>query len=593
MKQLQKVIKPVWIIVVTIILVLVGGYYTTYFFKKDVIEQQTKQLSREIQMLEPFISDGTRIIIDEVRLEKSIGNHERLTIMDEHGDILYDSSKNNLVKTTRKNRPEIKEILEEGKSEAVAIRNSDTVNEKLIYVSRRIEKDNKLIGIVRLSETYQGISQYVENFQRIVISIMILLFVAILVMGYYIRRQTNKPIQFMLPILRQAIQNPEKKQKVLDAPGEWRELYQTVYELMEETNLLYYKQLKNEETLHFLFENLDIGIFILNDSLELTLANRVIEEMFHKKWTVSPYDKWFNEPTLNELILQAYETGEPIQGEIRIEKPLTQDLKIVIRQLSIENNEYVGIIYDVTEVRQVERFHEDFISNISHELKTPTTSIIGFSETLLAGAKDDPEASKEFLTIIEREAQRLMTLIQTIMMLLKTEKDIYIMDSFVVHPKLVVEDEIDRYRFKAYDKNITVIFDCHVSDDLVIPNDSFQIIVKNLLENAIEYSEDNSKIFVYLTQTNNELILKVEDTGIGISEKDQKRIFERFYRVSHSRQRNSGGSGLGLSLVQHYATILGGRVKLVSELGEGTTVIVKMNLDVLKSKYEEKQLRNS
>ena len=420
---------------------------------------------------------------------------------------------------------------------------------------------------------------------------MVLLFIAILVMGYYIRRQSEKPIQFMLPILRQAIQNPEKKQKVIDAPGEWRELYQTVYELMEETNLLYYKQLKNEETLQFLFENLDIGIFILNDRLELTLANRIMEEMFHKKWINTTYDKWFDEPTLNELINQAYETNEAVQGEIKIEKPAEQDLKIVIRPLSIENNEYVGIIYDVTKVRQVERVHEDFISNISHELKTPTTSIIGFSETLLAGAKDDPEASKEFLTIIEREAQRLMSLIQTIMMLLKTEKDVYIMDSFVVHPKLVIEDEIDRYRFKAYDKDISIIFDCSVSEDIVIPNDSFQIIVKNLLENAIEYSEEHSKIFIYLTQKNNELTLKVEDTGIGISKKDQQRIFERFYRVSHSRQRNSGGSGLGLSLVKHYAGILGGRVKLVSELGEGTTVIVKINLDILKSKYDEKSIK--
>lgn len=591
MKQLQKLVSPVKIIILTVILVLIGGYYTTYFFKKDVINQQTRELSKEIDMLLPFISDDSGLILDEEKLNQSVGDNERLTIMNKSGDILYDSSDVSMAKGSRKNRPEIKQVLEEDKSEGFAIRNSDTVDEKLIYVSKKIKKNNELIGIVRLSETYQGISQYVENFQRIVISIMVLLFIAILVMGYYIRRQSEKPIQFMLPILRQAIQNPEKKQKVIDAPGEWRELYQTVYELMEETNLLYYKQLKNEETLQFLFENLDIGIFILNDRLELTLANRIMEEMFHKKWINTTYDKWFDEPTLNELINQAYETNEAVQGEIKIEKPAEQDLKIVIRPLSIENNEYVGIIYDVTKVRQVERVHEDFISNISHELKTPTTSIIGFSETLLAGAKDDPEASKEFLTIIEREAQRLMSLIQTIMMLLKTEKDVYIMDSFVVHPKLVIEDEIDRYRFKAYDKDISIIFDCSVSEDIVIPNDSFQIIVKNLLENAIEYSEEHSKIFIYLTQKNNELTLKVEDTGIGISKKDQQRIFERFYRVSHSRQRNSGGSGLGLSLVKHYAGILGGRVKLVSELGEGTTVIVKINLDILKSKYDEKSLK--
>ncbi|UUV98970.1 sensor histidine kinase [Vagococcus luciliae] len=591
MKKLQKIVNPVWIVVIIIILVLIGGYYTTYFFKKDVIDQQTKQLSKEIDLLIPFVVQDNGLVLDEEKLDRSVGEHERLTVLDESGMILYDSSKESLAKGSRKNRPEVKQVLEEGKTEGVSIRDSQTVDEKLIYVAKLVYQNNQLIGVIRLSETYQGISQYVENFQRIVITIMALLFVAIFIMGYYIHRQSKKPIQFMLPILRQAIQNPEKKQKVIDAPGEWRELYQTVYKLMEETNLLYYKQLKNEETLQFLFENLDIGIFILNDRLELTLANQTIEEIFRKKWTITPYDEWFTEPTLNVLIKQAVETKEAVQGEIRIEKPRTQDLKIVIRQLSIDNNEYVGIIYDVTEVRQIEQVHEDFISNISHELKTPTTSIIGFSETLLAGAKDDPEASKEFLTIIEREAQRLMSLIQTILMLLKTEKDIYMMDSFVVHPNLVIEDEIDRYRYKAFDKDISVTFESAVGEDLVIPNDSFQIIVKNLLENAIEYSEEHGKIFIYLTQQNNEVTLKVEDTGIGISEEDQKWIFERFYRVSHSRQRNNGGSGLGLSLVKHYAEILGGRVKLVSELGEGTTVIVKINLDILSSNYENKQLK--
>jgi len=590
MKKIKKIFNPFVMVTMMIILVLIGGYYTTYFFKEDVIKQQTRQLSKEIELLLPFIQSDSGLVLDEKKLDTSVSQHERLTILDANGDIIYDSSHENMAKGSRKNRPEVKEILQENKTQGFAIRDSHTVDEKLIYVTKGIYQNSKLIGVIRLAETYQGISEYVENFQRIVIIIMVLLFIAILVMGYYIRRQSQKPIQFMLPILRQAIQNPDKKQKVIDAPGEWQELYQTVYELMEETNLLYYKQLKNEETLQFLFENLDIGIFILNEELDITLANQTVENMFRKKWEIAPYNEWFTESKIHELIEQAIETQEAVQGEIKLRKPTLKNLKIVIRQLSSENNEYVGIIYDVTEVRQIERVHEDFISNISHELKTPTTSIIGFSETLLAGAKDDPDASKEFLTIIEREAQRLMSLIQTIMMLLKTEKDIYIMDSFVVHPKLVIEDEIDRYQYKAYDKDISVIFECAVDEDIVIPNDSFQIIVKNLLENAIEYSEEHGKIFIYLTQSKNELTLKVEDTGIGISEKDQKRIFERFYRVSHSRQRNSGGSGLGLSLVKHYAEILGGRVKLVSELGEGTTVIVKINLDVLTSKYESKRL---
>jgi two-component system phosphate regulon sensor histidine kinase PhoR len=140
----------------------------------------------------------------------------------------------------------------------------------------------------------------------------------------------------------------------------------------------------------------------------------------------------------------------------------------------------------------------------------------------------------------------------------------------------VIEEELERYLFKISEKNIQVTFDSSLSKEVALPGNAFQLIVKNLIENAVEYTGENDSIFIYLKEMDDELILTVEDTGIGISDEDQKRIFERFYRVSQSRQRNTGGSGLGLSIVQHYTEILGGTIKLASDLGEGTTVIVKI-----------------
>ena len=397
-------------------------------------------------------------------------------------------------------------------------------------------------------------------------------------MYVYIWRQSQKPIQFILPILRQAIRNPEKKQIVVDAPSEWQELYQTVYELMDEASLLYYKQLQNEKKLSFLFENLDIGIFILDENLDLVLANQVTEQLFSKKKEKMNYKKWFNHQKMNQLIKEAVSQQTQVQSDIRITTPKNHDLNVVIRLLEADTTEYVGIIYDVTEMKQIEQVHEDFISNISHELKTPTTSIIGFAETLLAGAKDDPEASEQFLQIIETEGKRLLVLIQNIMTLLKTEKDIYLLDAVVSDPVTVISEELERYQFKIKEKQINVSFDSATHTSINLPGNAFQLIVKNLIENAVEYTREKDSIFIYLKEQDGELILTVEDTGIGISEVDQKRIFERFYRVSESRQRNTGGSGLGLSIVQHYTEILGGTVKLTSDVNEGTTVIVRVPL---------------
>jgi two-component system phosphate regulon sensor histidine kinase PhoR len=150
------------------------------------------------------------------------------------------------------------------------------------------------------------------------------------------------------------------------------------------------------------------------------------------------------------------------------------------------------------------------------------------------------------------------------------------LDTVVSNPVTVIEEELERYLFKISEKNIQVTFDSSLSKEVALPGNAFQLIVKNLIENAVEYTGENDSIFIYLKEMDDELILTVEDTGIGISDEDQKRIFERFYRVSQSRQRNTGGSGLGLSIVQHYTEILGGTIKLASDLGEGTTVIVKI-----------------
>jgi two-component system phosphate regulon sensor histidine kinase PhoR len=542
----MKKLTPKLIVILVISLLVGGGLYTTYFFKQEVLNQQREKLSSEIDVLIPYLFDEGKLDLNEEKIDKSVENTGRLTILDKTGMILYDTSHKQTAKGTREKRSEIKEILVDGKEEGYAVRESTTLDEKLIYVSKAVFVDQELVGILRLSEKYTGVSQHLKQFQGYVLASLVVISGIILSMYFYILRQSRKPIQFILPILRNAIKNPEKKQDVVDAPSEWQELYQTVYELMDETKLLYYKQLQNEEKLAFLFENLDIGIFILNSDLEVVLANGVTEKLFASPKKSANYEEWFGHKKMNRLIKEAGST------------------------------EYVGIIYDVTEMKQIEKVHEDFISNISHELKTPTTSIIGFAETLLAGAKDDPNASEEFIQIIESEGKRLLALIQNIMMLLKTEKDIYMLDTVVSNPVTVIEEELERYLFKISEKNIQVTFDSSLSKEVALPGNAFQLIVKNLIENAVEYTGENDSIFIYLKEMDDELILTVEDTGIGISDEDQKRIFERFYRVSQSRQRNTGGSGLGLSIVQHYTEILGGTIKLASDLGEGTTVIVKI-----------------
>ena len=580
MRHTTRDVKPHVLVGFIFMLFLLGATYTTNFFKQEVIAQQQQQLLSEINLLTPYLLDDTGLKTEGLKVEEGLEEQDRLTLMDNMGVIVYDSSHEKTAVGSRKERPEIKAILDGTALDSSSVRASDTIGDKYIYVAKAIYIGDNFVGIVRLSQKYTGITQQLRQFQRNLFSVFLLLSIAVLSMYVYILRQNRKPIQFILPILKQAIKNPEKKLAVVDAPTEWQELYQTVYELMDENKTLYNKRLQSEAKMHFLFEQLDIGMFILNDELDIVMTNKAAEKLFGSTRQDPTYKEWLHHTKMIRFIETAQREQREIQGDIVVKRGGEHYINVAIRLLTSGNKqEYVGILYDVTPMRQMELVHEDFISNISHELKTPTTSIIGFAETLLAGAKDEPEVLDEFLGIIEKEGQRLLVLIENIMMLLKTEQDIHLLDTLSISPTQVIEEEIERYRYRSNKKNIDVVFDSSVTQKINFPGNAFQLIVKNLLENAIAYTDTEGKILMYLKEQENELVFTIEDTGIGISLEDQERIFERFYRVSASRQRYTGGSGLGLSIVQHYTEILNGTVKLVSDLGEGTTVIVRLPIE--------------
>ncbi|MGO3791932.1 MAG: sensor histidine kinase, partial [Enterococcus gilvus] len=240
----------------------------------------------------------------------------------------------------------------------------------------------------------------------------------------------------------------------------------------------------------------------------------------------------------------------------------------------IKGDQIMGTVYDLTHVRRLEKIQRDFVGNVSHELKTPVTSLLGFTETLLDGAKDDPELTEEFLTIMQNDAKRLQRLIQDIIELSKDSEDLS-EDRQTIELHYFLQQQIGLYQHLLKNKQITVTIDgaenCFYQTRLTF----FQPIIKNLLENAVQYSPENSDITLSYRLAD-ELVLTVTDHGIGMSKDDQKRIFERFYRVDKARARNSGGTGLGLAIVKEYSEILGGTVNVESHPKLGSTFTITL-----------------
>ena len=246
-----------------------------------------------------------------------------------------------------------------------------------------------------------------------------------------------------------------------------------------------------------------------------------------------------------------------------------------------DTNETLGsivVFQDISEIRKLERMRRDFTANVSHELKTPLTSIKGFAETLKDGAIDDPEAAERFLGIILNEADRLQRLIEDILSLTDVEtgnnKDYF--ENFGVDQ--VIDEVVSILSAEAKKKNI--VLEAFIAENLPAifgDRDQFKQMFINLLDNGIKYNKDDGKVTVFAEKLDsNRLKIIVRDNGIGIEEEDIPRIFERFYRVDKARSRKVGGTGLGLAIVKHIVMNFNGKIEIKSKLGEGTDFIIEI-----------------
>lgn len=283
--------------------------------------------------------------------------------------------------------------------------------------------------------------------------------------------------------------------------------------------------------------------------------------------------------------VKTYRLARMIEHTFRNQKSHHKEMTMLTTQKSVDANvialkaqadreQVLVILYDVTYLRQVEQMQLDFVGNVSHELKTPVTAISGFAETLLAGAKDDPATLDQFLNIIHDESTRLTSLITDILTLSRPS------DAPAKHSAVDLNQLLDQavkslakpIKEKQLDVNI------NVPDGLTIQSDDVKLsqVIRNLLNNAVFYNREHGSVDVTATTQPNQLTLTFQDTGIGIADSDQQRIFERFYRVDKARSRHNGGTGLGLAIVAEMLQQLGGDVAIHSQVGVGTTFTVTL-----------------
>jgi two-component system phosphate regulon sensor histidine kinase PhoR len=234
----------------------------------------------------------------------------------------------------------------------------------------------------------------------------------------------------------------------------------------------------------------------------------------------------------------------------------------------------VVVFNDLTDIRRSERMRRDFVANVSHEFKTPLTSIRGYTETLLSGAKDDPKIAVDFLSTIERNAQHLEALVSDLLTLARLEAEVPAsLEKFEL--KSIIDEQISSRVQALGDREIQVTVQC---PPIQVHADRSRLgtALSNLIDNAIHYNKQRGEIKILAEAQNGTVHLAVADTGNGIPSEELPRIFERFYRVDKARSRESGGTGLGLSIVKHAIESQGGTITVSSRLGVGSTFTIHL-----------------
>ena len=331
-----------------------------------------------------------------------------------------------------------------------------------------------------------------------------------------------------------------------------------------------------------IMQSVSHGILAIDTRGKILLINDLAKKMVEGDSYVTAEGKNIRQFIKNELILESVLHNMCSEHSTIIQKNIKNDIiyKIKIDPVHFEDTDavigFIINIENITEYAKLENMRKEFVANVSHELKTPITSIQGFIETLKMTDNLDEDTKNRFLTIIENEATRLTRLIDDILLLStienKTKKKVEKVDLFEVFEEV---HEVINYIAKK--KNIKVKYDFENKDiDLWEYSGYIRQILLNIISNAIKYTGENGKVSIKQYIKSEKVFIEVKDNGIGIPEEDIERIFERFYRVDKARSRSVGGTGLGLAITKHMVKALNGNIRVESELGVGSKFIIEL-----------------
>ena len=543
----------------------------TLFFIGIINNQYNQNIIRNLKENNQFIISiiETNNIVDKnTFFKKNLSNVEmRVTYIDKQGNVIFDSEADKESMDNHNSRAEVIDARLNGVGSS--IRYSHSINKNMLYVATSfgdgyIIRSSMPIAIINSFE-----SKYIQYYLITLVAVLI----AAAIVSSKLSQAMVRPIK-ALQTITSRVANGElsERVKVLENNeiGDLGNAFNNMADKLQTT----LKELTNRQNrLEAILRSMDSGVIAIDKNYKIIMINPYAKEIFG-------IEKDIIGQNLMDIIRDyelenVFKNNSEEYNEIKLFWPKERDLRVRTAEI-IGETELIGnvaVVQDITDIKRLENMRSQFVANVSHELKTPLTSIKGFAETLKF--VEDKDKKEKFLDIINDEADRLTRLINDILTLsyIEQHKDTKNESISVAE---IIEDVYNLMKntadLKKIKINIVAQNDCIIEAD----RDRFKQMLINLVDNSIKYSEENGNVYIGVENTDNTCILSVEDTGVGMSKEHLDRIFERFYRIDNARSRAQGGTGLGLAIVKHIVLSLNGKIEVQSEIGKGTKFVIRI-----------------
>jgi len=584
-KRMLWQLYPSYILVI-ILTVISVAWYASSELRSFHLDQMSDNLRARAQFVEAQISgmiepDNSAVIDSLCDLLGNVTG-TRVTVVMKSGLVIGDSENNPALMENHGDRPEIIDALNGDIGQSV--RYSTTITETLMYVAIPIRVGGEITSVVRTSMPITHVELELTDIQRKIAVAGVIVAILAAVVSLFVSRRITRPIEHLRKAADLFARGHLRRKLIVTGSEELSSLAAAMNSMAKELDDRINTITRQRNEQEAIFASMSEGVIAVDDEEYIIGMNRAAADLIGiglDKARGRVVQEVIRNAKLQKMVSKTLEAGEASESAIIVrdgEERYIQSSGALLRDSRGDSIGAVIVLNDMTRLKRLENVRTEFVANVSHELKTPVTSIKGYVETLLDGSLEDANEARRFLQVVARHADRLDSIIEDLLSLSRIEQEAEqsVVEVEVTKIEEILNSAIQACAARAEAKQIGVELDCDGSMTATVNPLLLEQAVVNLIDNSIKYSDNGSIVYVSAVEGDLSIDVSVRDKGKGIAREHLARVFERFYRVDKSRSRELGGTGLGLAIVKHIAIAHGGRVAIESEPGVGTTCTIHL-----------------